>query len=87
MKIMLIRSSIGIEVFNYLFPYLCSQSFTTDKDWDNINIMKYTVVLYRGGSIVKHGTQQHDDINQAIELAKKVAVANKGCYTKIHRVG
>mgnify|MGYP003399841766 FL=1 len=49
--------------------------------------MKYTVVLYRGGSIVKHGTQQHNNIDTAIELAKKVAVANKGCYTKIHRVG
>ena len=49
--------------------------------------MKYTVVLYRGGSIVKHGTQQHEDINVAIDLAKKVAMANKGCYTKIHRVG
>lgn len=49
--------------------------------------MKYTVVLYRGGSIVKHGTQQLDDINVAIELAKKVALTNKGCYTKINRVG
>jgi hypothetical protein len=51
-----------------------------------INIMKYTVVLYRGGSIVKHGTQQHENIDDAIELAKKVAMANKGCYTKIARV-
>lgn len=49
--------------------------------------MKYTVVLHRGGSIVKHGTQQFEDINQAIDLAKRVAMANKGCYTKIHRVG
>lgn len=47
--------------------------------------MTYTVVLYRGGSIVKHGTQQLKDINVAIDLAKKVAIANKGCYTKIHR--
>lgn len=48
--------------------------------------MKYTVVLYRGGSIVKRGTQQLN-IDAAIELAKKVAMANKGCYTKIARVG
>ena len=48
--------------------------------------MKYTVVLYRAGSIVRHGTQQLDDINQAIDLAKKVAMNNRGCYTKIHRV-
>lgn len=49
--------------------------------------MKYTVVLYRAGSIVKHGAQQIEDIDVAIELAKKVAMNNKGCYTKIHRVG
>ena len=49
--------------------------------------MKYTVVLYRDGSIVKHGTQQLEDIDVAIDLAKKVATANRGCYTKIHRVG
>ena len=49
--------------------------------------MKYTVVLYRGGSIVKHGTQQLEDIDKTIELAKQVAMSNKGCYTKIHRVG
>lgn len=48
---------------------------------------KYTVVLYRAGSIVRHGTQQHDNIDTAIELAKKVAMVNRGCYTKIHRVG
>lgn len=49
--------------------------------------MKYTVVLYRAGSIVKHGTQQIENIDMAIELAKRVAITNKGCYTKIHRVG
>lgn len=49
--------------------------------------MKYTVVLYRAGSIVKHGTQQLESIDAAIDLAKKVAMANRGCYTKIHRVG
>lgn len=49
--------------------------------------MKYVVVLYRDRSIVKHGTQQHENIDTAIELAKKVAMANRGCYTKIHRVG
>ena len=48
--------------------------------------MKYTVVLYRGGSIVKHGTQQLEDIDVAIDLAKKVAMTNRGCYTKIHKV-
>lgn len=48
--------------------------------------MKYTVVLYRGGSIVKHGTQQFEDIDVAIDLAKKVAKSNPGHYTKIHRV-
>lgn len=48
--------------------------------------MKYTVVLYRGGSIVKRGTQKHENIDDAIALATKVAIANKGCYTKIARV-
>lgn len=48
--------------------------------------MKYTVVLYRSGSIVKYGTQQFEDIDKAISLAKKVAMANRGCYTKITRV-
>lgn len=49
--------------------------------------MKYTVVLYRAGSIVKHGTQQIEDIDKAIELAKKVAKSHPGHYTKLHRVG
>lgn len=74
---------------SYSFPQLMSQSFTTDKYWESdiTDIMTYRVVLYRAGSIVKHGTQEIKDINVAIDLAKKVAVANKGCYTKIHRVG
>ena len=48
--------------------------------------MKYRVDLYRSGSIVKNGNQLHENIDNAIDLAKKVAIANKGCYTKIARV-
>lgn len=45
--------------------------------------MKYRVDLYRSGSIVKNGNQLHENIDNAIDLAKKVAMANKSCYTKI----
>lgn len=69
-----------IFVFTSKTTYICIELRI------NIINMKYTVVLYRGGSIVKHGTKQHEDINVAIDLAKKVAMANKGCYTKIARV-
>lgn len=48
--------------------------------------MKYRVDLYRSRKIVKNGTQLHENIDDAIALAKKVAMAYKGHYTKIARV-
>ena len=47
--------------------------------------MKYRVNAYKNGA-VKQGTQLLDDIDLAIELAKKVAT-HYHCYTRIERVG
>lgn len=46
--------------------------------------MKYRVDAYMNGAI-KHGTQLIENIDDAIALAKKVAMHYK-CYTKIARV-
>lgn len=46
--------------------------------------MKYRIDAYGKGA-VKQGTKLLDDIDDAIALAKKVAVHYK-CYTKIARV-
>lgn len=46
--------------------------------------MNYRVDAYKNGA-VKQGTQLIDNIDDAIVLAKKVAMYYK-CYTKIARV-
>ena len=48
--------------------------------------MKYRIDLYQSGRVVKTGTRVINDIDEAIELAKKVAIRFRGHYTKIARV-
>ena len=48
--------------------------------------MKYRIDLYQSGRVVKTGTRIISDIDEAIKLAKNVAINFRGHYTKIARV-